>query len=138
MLDNQLCFLLYATSRAVTATYRPVLTKLGLTYPQYLVLMVLWEQDGLRLNEIGGRLHLDSGTLTPLLRRMERDGFIRSRRDASDGRHIRIRLTAKGRSTEARAGVVPQALMGKLTVPIEQVRQLRAELRILLQRILPE
>ena len=94
-LDAQLCFALYAASRATTAAYREPLAELGLTYPQYLVLLVLWEEEGLSVKEIGQRLHLDSGTLTPVLKRLEEAGFVRRRRDAQDERQVRVELDRK-------------------------------------------
>jgi DNA-binding MarR family transcriptional regulator len=94
-LDNQLCFSIYAASRAITRAYRPILDEFGLTYPQYLVLLILWEQDGLAVNEIGSLLYLDSGTLTPLLKRMESAGFIERRRGKLDERTTEIHLALK-------------------------------------------
>ena len=89
-LDNQLCFTLYAGSRAVTKMYRPLLDRLELSYPQYLVMLVLWETDGLKVNDIGRRLQLDSGTLTPLLKRMESQGLVRRARSGEDERAVNI------------------------------------------------
>lgn len=97
-LDDQLCFALYAASRALTSAYRDSLQQLGLTYPQYLVLMVLWETDDIGVVDLGRRLHLDSGTLSPLLKRLEADGLVTRRRDAGDERRVRIGLTPAGRA----------------------------------------
>src|SRR3954462_10871670 len=96
-LDNQLCFALYSASLAMTKLYKPLLDELGLTYPQYLVMLVLWERDGLTVSEIGERLSLDSGTLTPLLKRLEAAELVSRIRDTDDERRVHIRLTAAGR-----------------------------------------
>ena len=95
-LDNQVCFALYSASLAMTKLYKPLLDDIGLTYPQYLVMLVLWEQDGITVSELGERLYLDSGTLTPLLKRLEASGHIRRTRDAQDERRVRIALTPQG------------------------------------------
>src|SRR5438876_7144972 len=92
-LDNQLCFSLYSTSLAMTKLYKPLLAPLGLTYPQYLVLLVLWETDAISVNELGARLFLDSGTLTPLLKRMQTAGWLARTRDAADERRVIVTLT---------------------------------------------
>ncbi len=96
-LDQQLCFAVYAAHHAFTAAYKPLLEPLGLTYPQYLVLLVLWERDGPTVKEIGQRLQLDSGTLTPLLKRMEAGGLLSRQRAPEDERQVRIALTERGR-----------------------------------------
>ena len=106
-LDDQLCFSIYAASHAFTRFYKPLLEPLGLTYPQYLVLLTLWETDGLPIKAIGQRLGLDSGTLTPLLRRMEGSELVTRTRDQGDERQVIVRLTAKGRRLEARAAAFP-------------------------------
>ena len=111
-LDQQLCFQFYAASNLITRLYRPVLNELGLTYPQYLVMLVLWEQDGITVGEICGRLHLDSGTMTPLLKRMEAQGLIERARDPDDERRVRVMLTARGRNLRSRAGAVPEIMRG--------------------------
>jgi DNA-binding MarR family transcriptional regulator len=109
-LDEQLCFALYSASRAFSRAYAPILADLGLTYPQYAVMLVLWESDGLSVGELGERLSLDSGTLTPLLKRLEASGTIKRERDPSDERVVRIRLTAAGKKLEKKAQGVPAAL----------------------------
>ncbi len=109
-LDNQLCFALYAASKAVTQAYQPLLSALGLTYPQYLVLLVLWEEDGQLVKEIGKRLELDSGTLTPLLKRLESQGLVVRERQQDDQRQVRIRLSLAGRALERKALAVPKQL----------------------------
>lgn len=95
-LSNQLCFATYSAAHAFNRVYKAMLDPLGLTYPQYLVLLVLWEEENLTVKDIGARLFLDSGTLTPLLKRMEADGFVRRTRDLKDERQVRITLTEKG------------------------------------------
>ena len=106
-LDNQLCFRLYTASRLITQSYHPLLSEMGLTYPQYLVMMVLWEQDGQSVNEIARRLYLETNTVTPLLKRMEGSGLISRREDPGDARKVIVTLTAKGRSLEDKASCVP-------------------------------
>ena len=109
-LDHQLCFSVYAAGHAFNRFYKPLLEPLGLTYPQYLVLLTLWEQEGLPLKAIGDRLGLDSGTLTPLLRRMEKADLVTRHRDDADERLVRINLTAKGRRLEAKAQAFPERI----------------------------
>ena len=106
-LENQLCFPLYAAARRVTGLYTPHLKELGLTYTQYIVLLVLWERDGLSLGEIGDRLSLDSGTLTPLCKKLETSGLIERRRSEEDERSVRITLTDAGRALKERAAEIP-------------------------------
>jgi len=110
-LDHQFCFALYSTSHAMTKTYKPLLDRLGLTYPQYLVMLVLWEQDGILVKDIGARLFLDSGTLTPLLKRLESNGLVARNRDPQDERQVRISLTAEGRALRAKAEEIPEQLL---------------------------
>src|SRR5215210_637959 len=102
-LDDQLCFALYAASRAVTARYRPMLEELGLTYPQYLVMMLLWEQDNQTVGQLGGRLALDSGTLSPLLKRLTAAGLVTRHRRTDDERSVSVRLTEAGRALQGPA-----------------------------------
>lgn len=134
-LDNQLCFALYAASRAMVQAYRPALEALGVTYPQYLVLLVLWERDDLPLKEIGRRLQLDSGTLTPLLKRIEARGLVTRVRDEADERSRRIRLTKAGRALEAEAPSVPASLLCRFdgAPPLDEIIALREELHRLTQ-----
>jgi DNA-binding MarR family transcriptional regulator len=107
-LENQLCFALYNASRAMTRAYGPLLADLGLTYPQYLAMLVLWESDGpITVGDLGSRLHLDSGTLTPLLKRLAQLGFVQRDRDLADERRVLITLTAAGRELRDRAVDVP-------------------------------
>ncbi|HTH13560.1 MAG TPA: MarR family transcriptional regulator [Spirochaetia bacterium] len=110
-LDNQLCFSIYAASRAITRAYRPILEPHGLTYPQYLVLLILWEEDGPTVNEIGHRLYLDSGTLTPLLKRMEQAGFLERRRSPEDERKVQAWLGPKGKELRDVALTIPETLI---------------------------
>ena len=135
-LDKQLCFALYSASHAMSKAYKPHLDALGLTYPQYVVMLVLWEHDGLTVSEIGERLYLDSGTLTPLLKRLESSGYISRLRDAADERRVLIQLTASGRKLKARAAPIPgcmleaaQCSLSELTSLTRQVQQLRERLQ---------
>lgn len=135
-LDNQLCFALYSASHAMTRLYRPLLAPLGLTYPQYMVMLVLWEQDGLTVNEIGAKLFLDSGTLTPLLKRLQSAQLLSRERDTADERRVLIRLTESGKSLREQAKHVPEQLLGGVPCPLQQQRDLTrqiAELRDQLQ-----
>jgi len=134
LLDEQLCFALYSTSLAMNKVYRKLLGKLGLTYPQYLVMMVLWEQDQLTVSDIGGRLFLDSATLTPLLKRMESTGTLTRERSADDERQVIIRLTKAGRELKRAAESVPHDVLCAAASPAElatmrsQLEKLRAQL----------
>jgi DNA-binding MarR family transcriptional regulator len=124
-IEDQLCFSIYSASHAFTRFYKPLLGPLGLTYPQYLVLLTLWEQDGLPLKSIGERLALDSGTLTPLLRRMEDAGLITRTRAAADERQVLIHLTAKGRRLESRAANFPQQIGAAASCSAAELNALR-------------
>ncbi|WP_308212225.1 MarR family transcriptional regulator [Mumia quercus] len=108
--DQQLCFALYSAARAMTATYRPLLAALDLTYPQYLVMLVLWEERRVSVGRLGERLQLDSGTLSPLLKRLETQGFVRRERSASDERVVEVSLTPAGRRLERRAARIPRQI----------------------------
>jgi DNA-binding MarR family transcriptional regulator len=134
-LDNQLCFLFHRISRDLTAAYRPLLADLGLTYPQYLVMLVLWEDDGLGVGEIGERMCLDSGTLSPLLRRMEASGLLVRVRSAADERRVTVHLTDTGRALRDRAVDVPAALSGLLVDDLASYRALHTELTALAARL---
>lgn len=131
-LSDQLCFSLYATSKAVTQAYQPFLAPLGITYPQYLVLLVLWENDGLLVKEIGDRLELDSGTLTPLLKRLESAGLLRRKRGTVDQRQVRIELTPSGKALRRRAEGLPERILcrygGLDAASLEGLAALRAAL----------
>jgi len=135
-LDNQLCFLFHRISRELTAAYRPLLAGLGLTYPQYLVMLVLWEADGLGVGEIGDRLVLDSGTLSPLLRRLESAGWVvRRRDDPADERRVTIHLTTQGRELERRAAPVPAAVASLMADDMADYERAKASLRALALRL---
>lgn len=115
--DAQLCFPLYAASRAVTRMYGELLAELGLTYPQYLVLLALWErEEPMAIGDLGHTLKLDSGTLSPLVKRLEAAGLVARRRDVADERRVLVELTSEGRALEERAADVPERLMGAMDV----------------------
>lgn len=135
-LENQLCFKLYAISRQVTALYRPVLDQLDITYPQYLVMMVLWEEQSITVKELGNRLYLDSGTLTPLLKRLEKKAFISRQRDASDERSVIITLASAGAALQQKAKMVPATLMKCIATGHNDYQQLRTQLDTLLTQLL--
>ena len=124
-LDNQLCFPFYAVSRLITRLYGPLLEELGLTYPQYLVLLALWERDGVSVGELSDRLILETNTLTPLLKRLEKQGRIRRRRSDEDERVVLIELTPEGAALQTRAASVPRALVDALAYPPEDLLELR-------------
>jgi len=128
-LTELLCFDIYAASRAVTAVYRQVLAELQLTYPQYLVLVVLWREHGCTIKELGEALQLDYGTLTPLLRRMQSNGLLTRQRRGDDERSVRIELTTAGRDLEQRAGHVQQVVRGAVGLTDAQARALQHSLR---------
>ncbi|MFN4360980.1 MAG: MarR family winged helix-turn-helix transcriptional regulator [Hylemonella sp.] len=135
-LDRQLCFALYSASHAMSKAYKPHLDALGLTYPQYVAMLVLWERDGLTVSEIGERLYLDSGTLTPLLKRLEAAGYISRLRDVADERRVLIQLTAAGRRLKTKAASIPgcmfeamQCTPAELGALTRQVQQLRDRLQ---------
>jgi DNA-binding MarR family transcriptional regulator len=134
-LDDQLCFALYAASRAMTSAYQPLLDELGVTYPQYLVMLVLWEQDGARVSQIGERLHLDSATLTPLLKRLEARGAIERRRSSVDERVVEVFLTAEGKRLKKRAAAVPHAMFAKSGLTAAELARLRTMLQQVTQRL---
>jgi MarR family transcriptional regulator, organic hydroperoxide resistance regulator len=134
-LDNQLCFALYAASRAMTAAYAPILDDLDLTYPQYLVMLVLWERDGERVSQIGERLHLDSATLTPLLKRLESRKLIERRRSREDERVVEVFLTAAGKRLERKAAEVPSCMLEKVQLSVAEVTKLRDQVQALTDRL---
>ncbi|TFH93508.1 MarR family winged helix-turn-helix transcriptional regulator [Vibrio ouci] len=120
-LDNQVCFPLYSAANAVIRTYRPLLDAIDLTYSQYLVMMVLWESDGISVKDIGARLHLDSGTLTPLLKRLETKGFVSRGRSEQDERVRVLKLTDAGVELKSTALSVPQAMKCKIELELEEL-----------------
>ncbi len=134
-LDRQLCFALYAASLAMTKVYKPLLSPLGLTYPQYLVMLVLWEGDGITVSQLGARLTLDSGTLTPLLKRLEALALVQRLRDAADERRVLLRLTTAGRALRAQALAVPQAIACATACDLQQISQLSTQLQQLRQQL---
>jgi DNA-binding MarR family transcriptional regulator len=135
LLDNQLCFALYSASLAMTKLYKPLLDDLGLTYPQYLVMLALWERDGLMVSELGERLSLDSGTLTPLLKRLEAAGFVARVRDVQDERRVHITLTAAGRRLKSKAQRIPECIVAATQCSLPDVVRLTRELRELREKL---
>ncbi|MGH1587695.1 MarR family winged helix-turn-helix transcriptional regulator [Methylobacterium phyllosphaerae] len=127
-LDRQLCFSVYAAAHAFTAAYKPLLEPLGLTYPQYLAMLALWEEDGQSVKQIATRLHLDSGTVTPLLKRLERDGLLRRGRDPADERLLRVELTDAGRALRRKAGAVRERIVCALGGSEEPIQALKREI----------
>jgi DNA-binding MarR family transcriptional regulator len=127
-LSEQLCFAVYSTAHAFNHTYKPLLKPLGLTYPQYLVMLVLWEQDGITVSDIGGRLQLDSGTLTPLLKRLEAAGLLTRQRDHSDERQVRIALSDAGRALRERARDIPHRIASAIGQQLPEIIALRQQL----------
>ncbi|WP_310733607.1 MarR family winged helix-turn-helix transcriptional regulator [Rubrivivax albus] len=134
-LDKQLCFALYSASHAMTRAYQPLLAPLGLTYPQYLVMLVLWEQDGLAVGQIGERLKLDSATLTPLLKRLEAAGHLQRLRDTTDERRLRLQLTPKGRALRAQAAHIPEQLATGAGCGLDELADLTRRIAALRDRI---
>ncbi len=134
-LDNQLCFAVYACSREITRLYRPFLDELGLTYPQYLTLLVLWESDSCTVKELGDRLYLDSGTLTPMLKRMEIDGLLNRMRSQTDERKVYVALTPQGKALKERAYCIPKTLLKSAGVTKEEFQHMFCLFQNLLSRI---
>lgn len=133
-LDNQLCFALYAAARQVTGLYTPLLKPLGLTYTQYITFLVLWEEDGITVGEIGARLMLDNGTLSPMLKKMEQSGYIERKRSKEDDRVVIISLTKKGRDLQEKAKTIPEKIGSCIDLPIEAGIQLHGMLYELLEK----
>lgn len=134
-LDNQLCFLFYSVSKAMTRMYGPLLGRLGLTYPQYLVLLILWEQDNLEVNRITGLLSMDTGTVSPMLKRLESAGLITRSRSADDERRVMISLTDAGRKLKDEASSVPAELFCRTGLTIDEYRTMKTGLEQLLQKM---
>ena len=134
-LDSQLCFALYSASLAMTKAYQPLLADLGLTYPQYLVMLVVWEEEGLMVSEIGSRLFLDSGTLTPLVKRLETAGLLLRLRDIDDERRVRVKLTAAGRSLKSDASIIPACMQSKIGCSPEELLTLNQSITQLRERL---
>jgi DNA-binding MarR family transcriptional regulator len=135
LLSEQLCFALYSTMLSMNKVYRKLLRTLGVTYPQYLVLLVLWERDAMTVTEIGERLYLDSATLTPLLKRMEGMALLQRVRDKADERHVIISLTAKGRELQVRAKSVPEGAFCATECTPDELATIRDHLVLLRNRL---
>ncbi|MCV2368779.1 MarR family winged helix-turn-helix transcriptional regulator [Roseateles oligotrophus] len=134
-LDRQLCFALYASSLAMTKQYKPLLAALGLTYPQYLVMLLLWEQDGVSVSSLGQRLSLDSGTLTPLLKRLEANALISRRRAADDERRVDIFLSAAGQALREEARKIPPQIACATACSMEEIHSLTQRLHQLREQL---
>ncbi|MBB6730464.1 MarR family winged helix-turn-helix transcriptional regulator [Cohnella zeiphila] len=134
-LDNQICFAVYACAREITKLYHPLLQPLGLTYTQYIALLALWEKDGVTVKELGRRLYLDSGTLTPLLKKLETSGYLTRTRDPEDERNVRIELTPQGRSLKRQACAIPEKLFVQAGVTAEEAANVHGQMMELLRRI---
>ncbi|KIO51863.1 MarR family winged helix-turn-helix transcriptional regulator [Flavobacterium hibernum] len=134
-LGNQLCFPLYVISKEVIGLYRPFLDELDITYPQYLVMMVLWEKDGMTVNQVGEKLFLDSGTLTPLLKRLEIKGFIIRKRKKEDERVVEVFLADKGRNLQQKACEIPSKMQKKLNLTTEDLLELKETVEKILNKI---
>jgi DNA-binding MarR family transcriptional regulator len=128
MLDNQICFAVYSTAHAFNRVYKPLLERLGLTYPQYLVMLVLWERDDVPVKDIGERLFLDSGTLTPLLKRIEAAGLIRRTRSVDDERQVLIALTPQGQALREKAKAVPQGILAASACSVGELVALKNDI----------
>jgi DNA-binding MarR family transcriptional regulator len=139
-LDRQLCFAVYTASNLITRLYRPLLEPLGITYPQYLALLALWEHSPRTVGELGEALGLDSGTLTPLLKRLEANGIVVRKRAPEDERRVLVELTAAGQKLRARAASIPNEMLCKLRLPLEDAEELRDSLKRLTRELqaLPE
>jgi DNA-binding MarR family transcriptional regulator len=134
-LDNQICFAVYSTAHAFNRVYKPLLDRLGLTYPQYLVMLTLWERDGVPLKDIGERLFLDSGTLTPLLKRLEAAELIKRTRSTEDERQVLIALTAQGQALREKAKAVPQSILAASACSVGELLAMKNEIVALRDRL---
>jgi DNA-binding MarR family transcriptional regulator len=134
-LDNQLCFPFYAVSRLIIRRYQPYLDGLGITYPQYLVLLVLWEKDGQPVNDLSKRLHLNTNTITPLVQRLEAMGIVEKRKGTDDERKMYVHLTSKGQEMENQAAGIPFKLMEGFDWPPEDLFDLREKLNQITQKL---
>jgi DNA-binding MarR family transcriptional regulator len=140
-LDNQICFAVYSTAHAFNRVYKTLLDRLGLTYPQYLVMLVLWERDDVPVKDIGERLFLESGTLTPLLKRLEAAQLIKRTRSTEDERQVLIALTPQGRALQEKARAVPQSILAASACSVEELSAMKNEivaLRDRLNAVVPE
>ena len=136
LLGNQLCFAVYSTAHAFNRVYKPLLDRLGLTYPQYLVMLVLWDRDDVPVKEIGEKLFLDSGTLTPLLKRLEAAGLIKRTRSRQDERQVLIALTSPGLALREKAKMLPQSILAASACSIGELSALKTEIIALRDRLL--
>jgi DNA-binding MarR family transcriptional regulator len=134
-LENQLCFSAYAASRAITKLYRPFLDEMGVTYPQYLVLLVLWEQNSITLKDLGNKLYLDSGTLTPLLKRLEVMGIIERNRSSEDERILCVKITDKGIELKDKALKIPGCILKSIDIDLNELLTLKKSLDNLLSSV---
>ncbi len=135
LLGNQLCFAVYSTAHAFNRAYKPLLDRLGLTYPQYLVMLVLWERDGVAVKDIGERLMLDSGTLTPLLKRLEAAELVKRTRSTEDERQVLIALTLRGQALKEKARAVPEAILAASNCSVAELLAMKNELIALRDRL---
>ncbi len=133
-LDHQICFAVYSTAHAFNRVYKPLLDRLGLTYPQYLAMLVLWERDGVPVKDIGERLFLDSGTLTPLLKRLEAAGLIKRTR-SEDERQVLIALTPQGHALQEKARSVPQSILAASACTVAELSAMKNEIVALRDRL---
>ena len=134
-LDNQICFAIYSAAHAFNRVYKPLLDQLGLTYPQYLVMLVLWERDGVPLKDIGERLFLDSGTLTPLLKRLEAAQLIKRSRSTEDERQVLIALTSRGQALKEKARAVPESILAASACSVAELSAMKNEIIALRDRL---
>ena len=135
LLGNQLCFAVYSTAHAFNRAYKPLLDRLGLTYPQYLVMLVLWERDGVPVKDIGERLLLDSGTLTPLLKRLEAAELVKRSRSTEDERQVLIALTSRGQALKEKARTVPEGILAASNCSVAELSAMKNELVALRDRL---
>jgi len=134
-LDNQICFAVYSAAHAFNRVYKPLLDRLGLTYPQYLVMLVLWERDDVPVKDIGERLFLDSGTLTPLLKRLEASHLVKRTRSSEDERQVLIELTAQGHALKEKARSVPQSILAASDCSVSELVAMKDEIVALRDRL---
>src|SRR5438874_2316484 len=135
LLGNQLCFAVYSTAHAFNRFYKPLLDRLGLTYPQYLVMLVLWEEDGMSVKAIGERLFLDSGTLTPLLKRLEAAGLVKRTRSSEDERQVIVALTAQGEALKEKARSLPLSILAASECSVAELAALKKEVESLRDKL---
>jgi MarR family transcriptional regulator, organic hydroperoxide resistance regulator len=136
LLGNQICFAIYSTAHAFNRVYKPLLDRLGLTYPQYLVMLVLWERDGVPVKDIGQRMFLDSGTLTPLLKRLEAAQLIKRTRSTADERQVLIALTSQGQALREKARTVPPSILAASACSIAELSAMKNDLVTLRDRLI--